>query len=219
MTFSGWTPDALAFFRELAVNNTKPWWTANKHRYDTDVYAPMAEFAADVASIFGTLKIRRPHRDVRFSADKSPYKTTIAGGIETGGGMLLGLQLSTEGLGVVAGHFALAPDQLERFRVAIDNDVTGRAFEKVVHRLATNGYPLRSFSQLKSVPRGYPKDHPRAALLTYKGLHVDSQFGPDALPTTSKQITKAWIDARPLLDFLHEHVGPTTLAQIVSRSV
>jgi uncharacterized protein (TIGR02453 family) len=211
MTFTGWNPAALEFFAELEANNTKEWWITNRGRYDELVYAPMAAFGEAVDATFGKLNIKRPNRDIRFSTDKSPYKTTIAGGIDTGGGTLLGLQLSTEGLGVVAGHFEFAPDQLERFRDAIDDSETGPEFERLKKRLETNGYPLRSFSRLKSVPKGFPKDHPRAELLSFKGIHLDTQFGPRKLPKTVEAITKTWSDAKPFLDFLEAHVGPSAM--------
>jgi uncharacterized protein (TIGR02453 family) len=211
VTFTGWKPAAIRFLTELDANNDKEWWTANKHRYDADVYAPMAALGDSVADTFGELRVKRPHRDTRFSADKSPYKTTIAGGIDTGGGMLLGVQLATDGLTVVAGHFEMAPDQLDRFRAAVDDHATGAAFERIVQRLDTKGYPLRSLSRLKGVPRGFTKDHPRAALLSYKGIHIDTQFSPKRLPSTVEAITTTWTDAAPFLDFMHHHVGHTTM--------
>jgi uncharacterized protein (TIGR02453 family) len=209
MTFNGWKPAAVRFFIELEANNTKEWWSANTERYNRDVREPMTALAAEVKSSFGSLSIKRPHRDTRFSVDKSPYKTTIAGGIETAGGMLLGLQLGTDGLSVVAGHFELAPDQLTRFRNAIDTPVTGNQFEKLALKLSSNGYPLRSFSQLKGVPKGYAKDHPRARFLSFKGLHIETRYPPNSMPSTVNEITKTWRDAKPLLDYLHEHAGAT----------
>lgn len=87
--------EALEFFEGLEADNSKTYWTANKAIYDDKVYAPMRELLADLADEFGGGKIFRPYRDVRFSADKSPYKTTIAASLEHGGYV----QLSTRALG------------------------------------------------------------------------------------------------------------------------
>ena len=72
--------------------------------------------------------------------------------------MLLGLQLSATELSVVAGHFELAPDQLARYRHAVDNETTGNNLQKRVAALAKQGLPLASFSQLTHPPRGFAND-------------------------------------------------------------
>jgi uncharacterized protein (TIGR02453 family) len=213
--FTGWSDAAPAFFAELESHNTKQWWIENKARYDTDVLAPMQLLAADVAAEFGTMSIKRPHRDIRFSTDKSPYKTTIAGGIDASGGMLLGVQLSASELSVVAGHFELAPDQLTRFRQAIMADPSGEDFVRRIEKLGRQGYELQSFSSLKGVAKGYPKDHPRARFLGLKGLHVGRSWPAGSMPvgsTATKAIVTPWRDAAPLIEWLTEHVGPSEVA-------
>ena len=74
--FSGLDPDAVEFFRELRADNTKEWWTANKDRYERSVRGPFEALATALEPEFGAVKIFRPYRDVRFSADKSPYKAS-----------------------------------------------------------------------------------------------------------------------------------------------
>jgi uncharacterized protein (TIGR02453 family) len=170
----------------------------------------MQALAAEVEPEFGSMSIKRPHRDVRFSADKSPYKTTIAAGIDAPGGMLYGVQLSATELSVVAGHFEFAPDQLTRFREALDDAKIGTTFDAVVRRLGKAGYPIESFNALKSAPRGFPKDHPRAEHLARKGIHVGRAWPVSKMPTGSQaamSITAVWRDASPLMDFLAVHVG------------
>ena len=73
MRFDGLNPDAPAFFDELAVNNTREWWQSQKSRFTDRVAAPFEALAAELEPEFGPVKIFRPYRDVRFSADKSPY--------------------------------------------------------------------------------------------------------------------------------------------------
>jgi uncharacterized protein (TIGR02453 family) len=211
--FTGWTAAGPGFLAELEGHNTKEWWLANKDRYDADVLAPMQLLAAAVGEEFGPMGIKRPHRDIRFSTDKSPYKTTIAGGIDAAGGMLLGVQLSATELSVVAGHFELAADQLVRFRDAVMAEPTGRDFAARIDALEAEGYALQSFSALKGVAKGYPKDHPRSRFLGLKGLHIGRSWPASAMPTggrATRTITAPWRDAEPLLGFLSEHVGPST---------
>jgi uncharacterized protein (TIGR02453 family) len=212
--FVGWSADAPAFLADLEANNTKDWWLQNRERYDHHVLAPMRLLAEAVEGEFGVMSIKRPHRDVRFSADKSPYKTTIAGSIDAPGGMLFGVQLSATVLSVVAGHFELAPDQLTRFRAAMMNESQGADFEQRIETLARKQLALESFSSLKGAPRGFPKDHPRVRFLAMKGLHVGRSWSANKLPAGPKVIAAivgVWRDAAPLMEFLAQHVGPSAL--------
>src|SRR5271156_1850506 len=77
MAFSGWPEDALDFYDGLAADNSKSYWTEHKAVYEDQVLRPMAELTEELAAEFGEPKIFRPHRDLRFSSDKSPYKTHI----------------------------------------------------------------------------------------------------------------------------------------------
>ena len=124
VTFRGWPDEAIDFYDGLEEDNSRAYWTAHKATYDDAVKAPMEALLADLAPEFGEGKIFRPNRDVRFSHDKSPYKTAI-GAVFGGGGYV---QLSGAGLAVGRGMYAMATDQLERFRDAVDADTTrGRA--------------------------------------------------------------------------------------------
>src|SRR2546423_265028 len=94
MAVKGGEGEALEFFEGLEAENTKSYWQANKHVYDTLVRPPMEELLAELEPEFGAWRIFRPYRDVRFSADKSPYKTNIAATIGDGY-----VSLSAEALG------------------------------------------------------------------------------------------------------------------------
>src|SRR5579863_8431980 len=111
MKFTGWPAEALEFYEGLAADNSKSYWTAHKATYDQAVYAPMAALLAELESEFGAGRILRPYRDLRFSADKTPYKTAIAASL-AGGGYI---QLSARGLGVGSGMYHMAADQVERY--------------------------------------------------------------------------------------------------------
>ena len=102
MAFSGWPEEALDFYDGLAADNSKSYWTEHKAVYEDKILRPMTELTEELAAEFGEPKIFRPYRDVRFSHDKSPYKTHI-GAVIGGTGYV---QLSAEGLGAGAGHVA-----------------------------------------------------------------------------------------------------------------
>ena len=107
MAFQGWPVEALEFYEGLEVDNTKAYWTDHKAVYEDKVRAPMEALLADLAAEFGEGNIFRPYRDVRFSADKSQYKTAM--GARLGGGGYV--QLSSEGLAAGLGH--AGPDRVE----------------------------------------------------------------------------------------------------------
>ena len=85
MAFKGWSAEAIEFFEALEADNSKTFWHAHKSIYEQEVRRPMEELLDELAKEFGEGKIFRPNRDIRFSADKSPYKTNIAGTLSKGG--------------------------------------------------------------------------------------------------------------------------------------
>ena len=84
MAFKGWSAEAIEFFEALEADNSKTFWHAHKSIYEQEVRRPMEELLDELGKEFGEGKIFRPNRDIRFSADKSPYKTTIAGDAQQG---------------------------------------------------------------------------------------------------------------------------------------
>ena len=85
MAFSGWPAEAIEFYEGLAADNSKHYWQAHKAVYDELVHQPMTELLAELEAEFGAGKIFRPYRDIRFSRDKSPYKTAIGATLASGG--------------------------------------------------------------------------------------------------------------------------------------
>ena len=78
MAFAGWPPEAIEFYEGLVADNSKAYWQAHREDYERAALAPMLELIAELSPQFGEGHVFRPYRDVRFSADKSPYKTSIA---------------------------------------------------------------------------------------------------------------------------------------------
>jgi uncharacterized protein (TIGR02453 family) len=209
MAFRGWPVEAIEFFEALEVDNSRSFWQANKDVYDSAVKAPMEALLAELEPEFGPGKLFRPYRDVRFSRDKTPYKTNIAA-LVGGSGYV---SLSSDGLGAGAGMVHLAPDQLQRYRAAVDDEVTGTALEVAVGAIRSQGHECGPHEALKSAPRGYPKDHPRIELLRAKGIIMWHQWPTGAwlgTRTAQDRVAEAIRDAAPLRQWLAQHVGETT---------
>ena len=209
MAFRGWPDQALEFFEGLEADNSKAYWTAHKTVYDEKVRAPMEELIAELEPKFGAGKIFRPYRDVRFSADKSPYKTEVAAVIGDGY-----VRLSAEGLGAGLGMWMLAPDQLDRYRRAVSDDSSGSKLAELIAELTRQRIEVSGHDQVKTVPRGYPRDHPRAELLRNKGIAAFKQWPVASWLGTAaakKRVEDFFVSARPLGDWLVSHVGPSTV--------
>jgi len=207
VVFRGFPSEALEFYEGLEADNSRTYWLAHRDVYDSQVYAPMAALLADLKPEFGDARIFRPHRDVRFSADKSPYKTTIAASLVDGGYV----QFSAHGLACGRGMYQMTPDQLERYRRAVAADRTGVALAELCAELDRQGIQVTGRDALKTAPRGYPKDHPRIDLLRNRGLIAWKQWPVAAWLGTSaakKRVAEFLRASRPLNDWLDEHVGP-----------
>jgi uncharacterized protein (TIGR02453 family) len=214
MTFRGFPEAALRFYEGLEADNSREYWQSNKRIYEDSVKGPMLALLDAVPETYRPFHIFRPNRDVRFSSDKSPYKTAIGAVGESDGGAVYYVQLSAQGLMVGAGYYAMAADQLERFRAAVDADATGTEIARLVAAAARKGYSAMAMNELKTAPRGYPKDHPRIELLRRKGLALSRQFPPAAWLHTAaarKKVEDAWAGAAPVCAWLDAHVGPSEL--------
>jgi uncharacterized protein (TIGR02453 family) len=211
MTFTGWPAEAVEFFQGLEADNSKPYWTAHKPVYDASVHAPMADLLAELAEEFGPGRIARPYRDVRFSADKSPYKTGIYAVLDRGGYV----HFNADGLVAGMGYYEMAPDQLDRYRRAVADDATGAGLAGIVGLLAADGIEVGGHSSLKRAPRGYPPDHPRVDLLRHKGLIAWRRWPVTKWLHTraAKQRVETFLrTTAPLQVWLDERVGPSTAA-------
>lgn len=212
MAFSGWPAEALDLYAGLELDNTRAYWTAHRDVYERAVRAPFAALSDEVTREFGPLHLFRPNRDVRFSKDKSPYKTAAGAVTESEGGAAYYLQISAVGLFVGSGYYVLAPDQLERWRAAVADSRTGARIAREVGALRARRYEIAAHASLKTAPRGWPKDHPRVELLRQKGLTVGRTFAPARWLHSRgalERILTVWRDAGPVNRWLDRHVGPS----------
>ena len=203
--FRGWPASALEFYEGLEADNSKAYWQDHKDVYERDVKSPMEALLTELTGEFGEVRLFRPYRDTRFSADKTPYKTAIAAMVGDGY-----IQLSSSGLMAGLGSYHMAPDQLDRYRAAVAAEGPGEALEGVVSDLKGAGLDVHGSDALKTAPRGYPKDHPRVELLRYKGI-VAMKMWPVAswlgTAVAKKKVVEMFRTGAPLAEWLASHVG------------
>lgn len=206
---------AVDFFTDLETNNNRDWFAANRGAYEAAVRAPMLELAGELEAEFGPLKVYRPNRDVRFSADKTPYKNHQGLLAQTGTGMGRYAQISARGLMTAGGWYHGAPDQVERYRAAVAAEESGVALERLLASLDDADFDLGG-ELLKTRPRGVGPDQPRLELLRHKSLTAAREYGvPDWLDTGEllDRVRLDWRELRPLLAWLAEHVRSTSLPE------
>lgn len=209
MAFRGWPVEALEFYEGLAADNSKTYWTEHRAVYDDQVLAPMTDLLTELSAEFGEGKVFRPYRDVRFSPDKTPYKTAI--GATIGAGYI---QLSMDGLGVGSGMWMMATDQLDRYRRAVADDRNGAKLTAVIATIEKSAIEVSGHGSLKTAPKGYSSDHPRIELLRHKGLVAWKEWPAAAWLGTAaakKRIVDFLRTTQPLNDWLETNVGPSTM--------
>jgi len=212
MAFTGIPPQALDFYTRLEADNSKAFWEANKAVYRDEVKASVQALCDELAE-YGPFHLFRPYNDVRFAKGRPPYKTQQGAYSEGEAGAGFYFHISREGLLAAAGYYAMMRDQLERFRDAVDSPNTGEEIAGIVAGLSKH-YRIGAIDELKTAPKGYPKDHPRINLLRRKGLMLSIDFGAPKWLHTKQAATKlrqVWRAAEPMNAWLDAHVGPTTM--------
>ncbi len=210
MGFRGWTAEAIEFYEGLEADNSKTYWNENKSVYENFVLRPMTELLAELGPEFGASKLFRPYRDVRFSADKAPYKTTIAATLELGGYV----QLSAEGLGAGKRHVEDGPRSAGALPQGGCRRETGQSLAELLSALRAAGIQAGGHDALKTAPKGYPKDHPRIELLRYKGVTSWEQWPPGpwlGKAGVKERVAKFFRTSQPLNEWLASNVGPSEL--------
>jgi uncharacterized protein (TIGR02453 family) len=221
--FRGFPAGGNMFWVELAKNMNKPWFDANKARYERLWAAPMHALLAalhpELQRAYGKLpidpgKVLRIHRDQRFSKDKTPYKTNIGATMQVGGqsfreggcsALYVHLGLDEQFIG--AGMYMFSPGQLAAWRAAIAGK-PGAQLASLVKTLRAQGHEVSGHDDYKSVPRGYSADHPRAELLKMRGLTVvfPRINGRElASPAVLSTIVARAVEVVPLVKWLHKH--------------
>src|SRR3989442_7486101 len=139
--FRGWPEECQRFFIGLELDNSKKYFDAHRTVYEEAVRGPMVALIESLEPEYGPGKVFRPNRDIRFSKDKSPYKTNVAGyaGMGGRGGYLA---LDARGLTVAAGRYEPKPAQLAQYRKRAAADTNDEALAAVVAQLEKAGHYL-----------------------------------------------------------------------------
>jgi uncharacterized protein (TIGR02453 family) len=195
-TFTGFPPGISTFLADLAANNNKPWFEAHRHDYEENLLEPSRAFADSMADRLAELapsglgviqgSAFRIYRDIRFSKDKTPYKTHLGIAFNAVGspksespGYYFHLAPPRMMLG--AGMHGFPREFLAAYREAVVDDRLGTRLRDVIDEAAAVGYEVWG-ETYKRVPTGYDADHPRSDLLRYGGLFVAvTEDTPDAL--------------------------------------
>ena len=224
--FRGFDRDAMQFWHELASEMSREWFTANKQRYQSVWVEPMLGLLRDVARrlapAYRPIKLGEPgvlriYRDLRFSRDKTPYKTHIAGLIRPAGdavaeagiaALYLHLGLDEEYVGV--GCYQFDATRTARWRRAVVR-APGAALLRIMAGLRRKGYEVGGYEHYARVPKGFAPDHPRAELLKYKGLVCRFPAIPAGLlrqPALARWLLGHAKATAPLVIWLRRHLSP-----------
>ena len=218
-------PQTLKYLSQLKKNNNKPWFEAHRLPYET----ARADFAAFIqmmlesyggknSSIVGmTAKdcIFRINRDVRFSKDKTPYKSHFSAVIKKGGkkSIYAGYYFHCEpGASFIGGGLWMpTPLELKKIRQEIDYNweafqdcISTKNFKKIYKDLYKD-----DAVNMRFMPKGYDKENPAAAYLKLKSLIAETRLSNEDLMSANlhKKTLNAFEALQPFIDFLNEAVA------------
>ena len=204
--FAGFSVEVFEWFAGIERDNSREYFTRTRDLYEEQVRGGLEALFDELSHEFpGEIKVFRQHRDLRFTPDKRPYKDRTYGVVGR-----YYAALSSRGLYAGTGYYRVARDQLERYRAAVAADDTGPELEAA---LAEAGLEVAGMT-LKTAPRGYPRDHPRIELLRRKQLIVGGLAPAEGGLSRDEalgHVAGVWRAATPVVDWLDEHVGATTL--------
>ena len=211
--FTGFPPEATAFFAGLAEDGSRRYVTEHRAVLDRAVRAPMAALLATVPGPLQPWHVFRLNRDVRFSADKSPYKPQHGAVHESPRGSIAYVHLDAAGLLVATGAYVLSRDQLARYREAVDDDAVATALGDALDAVEQAGLEVGpgGAQPLRTAPRGVDRDHPHVELMRLKGLVASTRVTDPvrlASPGVRDDVLAAFAAGAPLTAWLDRHVGP-----------
>jgi uncharacterized protein (TIGR02453 family) len=202
--FEGIPREAFTFFEGLASHNNREWFQANKEVYERACRAPMQSLLAELGPTYGSGKLTRINRDMRFARGQAPYKNFIA----SGAGARYYISLSKDGLYIGTGIYMPDGPTLRTLRDAIADARSGRKIASIVAALRRKQYSVGTHESTEKAPRGYADDHPRIELLRMKDLHAGKQLPPSALTTRKalERVVAVMADVEPLSEWLKRYV-------------
>jgi uncharacterized protein (TIGR02453 family) len=202
--FTGFPSQALDFYDDLEVDNSRTYWEKHKGTYDYSVRRPMVALCAALADEFGDAKVFRPYRDVRFAKDKTPYKTAQGAFVEVGPATGWYVEVSARGVRTGAGFYDATGPRIASIREAIDDDRRGNDLAQMLKKLEANGWVIGGHV-LKTAPRGYDLSHPRINLLRHKSLTIGHDYGFEPIihtPELLEAVRDDWRTLRPFVEWV-----------------
>ncbi|MEX1276639.1 MAG: DUF2461 domain-containing protein [Bacteroidota bacterium] len=222
--FDGFSKKTITFLKNLRKNNNRPWFEKHKEEFERDVKLPMQSmivalqphfhrFAPEV-EVHPKRSLFRIYRDIRFSKDKSPYKTHVAAHF-----VMRGEAKGTEGSGyyfhiepgqvfVGVGIYMPQSDQLKKIRKALAGKPD--QFLSIVQESSFRRmFGMLEGEKLRRVPQGYEPDHPMAEWLKFKQFFVSVEWPESKCYKAAfvKEVATVFEKAAPLVKFLTEAGG------------
>ena len=214
--FEGFSPEVPRWFAGLEADNSREYFAAHRDFFEESIRDQMEALLDELSGRFGgEVKLFRQNRDIRFSADKSPYKTNTYGVIYGSETAVAGLYASISAHGLVAGsgYHAMARDQLERYREAVADERLGDELARRVAKVEKAGLELWGQS-LATAPRGYPSDHAQIVLLRRKSLALGATMPASSGVSRAdglRFVAGTWRAASLVTGWLDQHVGLSAL--------
>lgn len=211
--------DTFKFLKDLSKNNNKEWFTANKKRYEvakadfeafvTDMVKNMAKFDPPIGNLEPKKCIFRIYKDTRFSKDKTPYKSNMGANFSVSPSKIhdhAGYYIHIEpGKSFLAGG-AYEPQSPWINNIRQEIDYNTKEFKKIISAAAfKKNFGEIKGDKLKTVPKGFPKDHPELSLLQYKSFLLVHDVD-DKLVTSDgfmKHLIDVYKSMKPFNDFLN----------------
>ena len=177
--FDGFGSGLVAFFDQLSANNSREWFKRHKDEYDNEIAGPLQSLGEALEPEFGAIKIYRPYRDLRFSADKRPIQEHASLSASDARGFGYYLQVSADGLVVAGGLYQPDRDRLNRFRTMLDSKPAATKVKRQLTAAQRHDLKLSDAGKLKSAPRGLQQGPPgdRPAALHATGPDQDLRTG------------------------------------------
>jgi len=207
--FMGFGKDLVKYYLTLEENNNRDWFHANRSMYDTNVAFPLKALAAELEANYSPVKVFRPYRNVRFWPDLPPLNEHASLIANTEGNAAYYLRVDADGVLLGCGTWQPTKFQLTTFRNLAITDSGAKEIRKVLAKVSAAGFALTTDNALKSVPRGFDKDHPNIDLLRLKSLALSQHWAPPTWLYSRDcltQVTSAWKAASPWVDWIRTNL-------------
>ncbi|MCE1190505.1 MAG: DUF2461 domain-containing protein [Ignavibacteria bacterium] len=182
-------PDqTIQYLRKLGKNNSREWFEAHRDDYELDFLVPATQFVLELGDMLETIapdihaipkidkSIFRLHRDVRFSKDKSPYKTNLGMYFWEGSGKKMEatgfyVHIEPKKWFLGCGIYMFTKEQMKAYRDAVVDPVSGAELHAICKKLTKNGQYVIGGKKFKKIPRDYDPGSPYAEYLLHDGIH------------------------------------------------